>query len=90
MPQNESPSREDRVNEAIAAFLQAVERGEKPDLARFVAGHADLAAEWNSFLASRSQSRMATGRSPATRHRRAVPQIAHQSNPHLSQLGQRR
>jgi len=60
MPQNKSSSREDRVNEAIAAYLDAVERGEPPDRDKFLADHADLAAEWNTFLASRSQSRMAT------------------------------
>ncbi len=61
MPQNESSSREDRVNEAMAAYLEAVERGEKPDVARFMADHADLAAELNSFFADRSQLRKTAG-----------------------------
>jgi formylglycine-generating enzyme required for sulfatase activity/predicted Ser/Thr protein kinase len=61
MPQNESSSREDQVTDAIAAYLNAVKQGEKPDLARFLADHAELTAELNSFLTNRSQFRMSTG-----------------------------
>src|SRR4029453_14825300 len=37
MPVNESPSNEDRINEAIAAYIEAVERGESPDTEKFLA-----------------------------------------------------
>jgi len=57
MPHNESSSREDRVNEAIAAFLEAVERGEAPNREKFLAEHADIAAEVRSFFAEHSQLR---------------------------------
>ncbi len=62
MPPNEElPSHDDRVNEAIAGYLEAVERGEKPDMVRFLAEHADLGAELNSFFANRSQFRRHVG-----------------------------
>src|SRR5262245_23067579 len=57
MPQDESSSRDDRVNEAIAAYLQAVERGETPDRERFLAEYADIAAELNSFFTNHAEFR---------------------------------
>jgi serine/threonine protein kinase/tetratricopeptide (TPR) repeat protein len=59
MPQNESSYREDRVNAAIAVYLQAVDRGEAPDRDKFLADHADLAAELKSFFTNHSQFRQA-------------------------------
>ena len=50
---HEPSSREERVNEAIAAYLQAVERGENPDREKFLAEHPDLAAELKSFFTDR-------------------------------------
>ena len=75
MPHSESPSREDRVNEAIAAYLEAVEQGEKPDLAQFLADHADIAAELNSFFANQSLIRQVAGDVPESR-----PQPAQSGN----------
>jgi hypothetical protein len=58
----QEPSREERVNEVIAEFLQAVERGEKPDPEKFLAAHPDLAADLNSFFANRDCFQEAAGK----------------------------
>ena len=57
MPRSESSSRDDRVNEAIAAYLQAVDGGETLDREKFLAEHAEIAAELKSFFADQSQFR---------------------------------
>jgi WD40 repeat protein len=46
-------SREERLNEAIADYYQAVERGQTPDRQAFLARHPDLASELESFLADK-------------------------------------
>src|SRR5262245_47685703 len=48
-------SREQRVNEAIAAYLAAVDAGRPPDRADFLAHHADIAAELEAFFADRDR-----------------------------------
>jgi serine/threonine protein kinase/formylglycine-generating enzyme required for sulfatase activity len=58
---HEPSSREQRVDETIATYLQAVHRGECPDLARLLADDADIAAELNSFFANQSLFRRADG-----------------------------
>src|SRR5215471_14179415 len=60
------PSREERVNEVIAAFLQAVERGENPDPEKFLAAYPDLAAELNSFFTNRDCFQQAAGKPERT------------------------
>jgi len=55
MPQYKSESRDDCVNKAIAAYLEAIERGEMPDRDKFLQEHADIAAELRSFLRNASQ-----------------------------------
>src|SRR5438105_4282438 len=52
---NDSSSREQRVNEAIAAYLQAADAGRAPDRTAFLARHADLAAELQAFFADRER-----------------------------------
>jgi len=55
MPDNESsPRREERVDEAIAAYLQAIERGETLDREQFLAAHPDIAEELRAFFGDRS------------------------------------
>jgi WD40 repeat protein/serine/threonine protein kinase len=61
MPVNESPSNDDRVSAAIAAYIEAVERGETPDTEKFLADHADVAPELKSFLANQAQFREDAG-----------------------------
>jgi WD40 repeat protein len=51
MSQPPDSSREQRVNEAIAAYLQALESGQAPDRDDFLRRHADVAAELRSFFA---------------------------------------
>ncbi len=50
-------ARDQRVNEAIAVYLQAVEAGDPPDRAAFLAQYADIATELEAFLADRERFR---------------------------------
>ena len=52
---NEPSVREQRVNEVIAAYLEAVDAGETPDPKEFTAAHDDIAAELESFFANRDE-----------------------------------
>src|SRR5262245_38827310 len=56
---DEPSSREERVNEAIAAYLEAVERGESPE--KFLAEHPDIAPDLNSFIADQAQFQQDAG-----------------------------
>jgi WD40 repeat protein len=47
--------RDERVDEAIADYLEALEAGRPPDCEEFLARHADLAADLTTFLADRDQ-----------------------------------
>jgi hypothetical protein len=57
-------SHENRVNEAIAAYLQAVERGENSDREKFLAEHADVAVELKSFFINQAEFQQAVGNPP--------------------------
>lgn len=63
---NEPPTREQRVNEAIAAYLEAVDAGEAPDPKEFIAANSEIAPELDSFFANRDEfDRMAEPLQPA-------------------------
>ena len=63
---NQPSIREQRVNEAIAAYLEAVDAGEAPDPSEFVAQHGDIATELESFFTNRDEfERMAEPLQPA-------------------------
>jgi serine/threonine protein kinase len=47
--------REQRVNEALAEYLAAVDAGQPPDRAEFLARHAEMAAELETFFADRDR-----------------------------------
>jgi WD40 repeat protein len=53
----ESSGRDERVNEAIAAYLEAADAGQAPGREEFLARHPDLAAELEAFLADRERFR---------------------------------
>jgi serine/threonine protein kinase len=57
-------AREERVNEAIAGFLEARRVGRAPDPEAWLAGHPDLADELRSFLADQQRFTRLAG--PAT------------------------
>src|SRR5436190_7302332 len=46
----DSLSREQRVDEAIADYLEALDQGRAPDRAEFVARHPDLATDLAAFF----------------------------------------
>jgi hypothetical protein len=48
-------AQEQRVNQVIAAYLQAVESGDRPDQQEWLARHPDLADELASFFANQDQ-----------------------------------
>lgn len=52
---NDSSAREQRVDEAIAAYLEAVDAGQTPDSNDFIAQHRDIADDLEAFLANRDQ-----------------------------------
>ncbi|MBC8875522.1 MAG: serine/threonine protein kinase [Planctomycetes bacterium] len=52
---NELSAREQRVNELIAAYLEAVDAGEAPEPKEFIAAHSDIASELESFFANRDE-----------------------------------
>jgi len=49
------PSREQRVNEIIAAYLQAAEAGRPPDQDRLLSQHPELAADLREFFADKDR-----------------------------------
>jgi WD40 repeat protein len=55
------PCREERVNEAIAAYLEAAEAGQAPDRADFLTRHPDLANDLRAFLDDRERFAQAAG-----------------------------
>jgi hypothetical protein len=59
-----STTREQRVNAAIASYLQAVDAGRPPDRAAFLAQHADVATELDAFLVDRDRFRRLAGDAP--------------------------
>jgi WD40 repeat protein len=79
---DDSAARERRVNEAIAAYLQAVDAGQAPDRQEFLARHADLAAELEAFLADRKQfQHLAAPLGPAASPRHGEPERVNNAAP---------
>src|SRR3954468_3735386 len=50
--QGHNPDREDRLNGVIAAYLEAVESGSRPDRSELLAREPDLAVELSAFFAN--------------------------------------
>src|SRR5579884_2573355 len=64
------PCRDERVNEAIAEYLEAAEAGRAPDREVFLDRHADLADDLRAFLDdqghfARAAARLASSAPPA-------------------------
>jgi WD40 repeat protein len=62
----DSSSKDQRVNQAIAAYLAAAQFGQAPDRQQFLAAHSDITEELAAFLADREQfQRLAQPLGPA-------------------------
>ena len=58
---SDQSSRESRIDDAIARYLELAERGHPPDQQEYIAQHPDLAAELQSFFADQAQFQQLAG-----------------------------
>jgi WD40 repeat protein/tRNA A-37 threonylcarbamoyl transferase component Bud32 len=58
---SDQSSRESRIDDAIARYLEQAEHGHPPDQQEFIAKHPDLAAELQSFFADQAQFQQLAG-----------------------------
>ena len=63
---SESVSRDQRLQEILAAYLQDVEAGKNPDREKLLAQHPDLADDLRSFLAENDKMRRLVDQHEAT------------------------
>ena len=54
-PSTSNPNRDHRLNELIAAYLEAVEAGQGQDQQEWLARHPDFASELSAFFANQKQ-----------------------------------
>jgi serine/threonine-protein kinase len=74
MNADESNSRAERVNEAIAEYLEAVDAGRVPDAKAFLAAHSEIATDLQAFLSDRQQfAALAQGIAPPIAEAPTVP-----------------
>ncbi len=69
-------TREERVNEAVASYLDATARGQPPDVAEFLARYPDLTDELRAFLDDRQRFTRAAGAPPAAEAVTLLPDAA--------------
>jgi serine/threonine protein kinase len=83
-----SREREERLTAVLLAYLEAVEAGEAPDRRRWLARHAEFAAELKEFFANRDEvERVAVPLREAVRAALPVPRAAAGESAPLGQLG---
>ncbi|HEV3025784.1 MAG TPA: hypothetical protein VGX76_25095, partial [Pirellulales bacterium] len=85
---HDDAAREDRLDEVIASYLEAAERGEAPDAQAYVAQHPDIAAELSLFFADRAEFQQVAGElSPAAKRSTASLAAKPASDPNEPTLG---
>jgi hypothetical protein len=72
----DTPSREERLNEVIAAYLETAEAGREPGRAELLARHPDLAGDLAAFFAWHAW-RPSTARTRRASRRRTSPMPKH-------------
>ena len=85
----EIPSaRDQRVNEIIAEYLEAVEKGRPPDRDEILARHAEFAGELSAFFANQDQFAHAAGQlAPAAPRAAEIPTLGPDQTPAAALLG---
>jgi outer membrane protein assembly factor BamB len=73
--------RDRRVDEAVAAYFQALEAGRPPSRDEFLARYPDLADELASFLDARAAFAGHAGPAPAPRPANEIPTVAEEGAP---------
>src|SRR5262245_37721009 len=71
--EEDSPSREERIDALIVEFLDAVEAGHPPDREAFLAAHPDLADELREFFEGQAQFRALATATPRASPDSAAP-----------------
>jgi serine/threonine protein kinase len=81
-------ARDERVNEILAEYLEAVEAGRAPDRQAFLAQHAEFAAELSAFFANQDQFAHAAGQlAPAAPRAAEAPTLGPNETPAGAPLG---
>ena len=73
MDQTHTPSDNPKLDALLAGYLEAVERGEKPDRAQFIAANPDLAAELQAFFTDLDRVHRAAALPPLPQRTRFPP-----------------
>jgi tRNA A-37 threonylcarbamoyl transferase component Bud32/outer membrane protein assembly factor BamB len=83
-----SSARDERVNEVLAEYLEAVEAGCTPDRQAFLAQHAEFAAELSAFFANQDQFAHAAGQlAPPAPRAAEAPTLGPNETPASAPLG---
>jgi serine/threonine-protein kinase len=81
-----TPSRENRINEAIAAYLDAERAGQARDVEQWLAEHADIADELRAFLANQAAFQRVAGEVPSWPETTTLPPGDASADPALGRV----
>jgi serine/threonine protein kinase len=84
----DEPDREERLNEALLAYVEARQAGQDPDRGQFLASHADLRGELEEFFAGHDEvERLAVALREGGQRRVQPRTAASESAPGVGELG---